>query len=71
MTGSLRPGEVVLVGSAASVQFSRPFRFRLIKAQTSTTCDGWAWLDGYQLDGEGQAVERRTIFVQLAGLRRR
>jgi hypothetical protein len=32
------------------------------------TYDGWAWLDGYQLNAAGDAVERRSIFVQLSGL---
>jgi hypothetical protein len=29
---------------------------------------GWTWLDGYQLDAGGDAVERRSIFVQIDGL---
>jgi hypothetical protein len=33
------------------------------------TYTGWVWLDGYQLDESGDAVERRSIFVQVAGLR--
>jgi hypothetical protein len=32
------------------------------------TYRGWAWLTGYQLDDRGNAVEKREIFVQLAGL---
>ncbi|MFG1845759.1 hypothetical protein [Micromonospora carbonacea] len=35
-----------------------------------TTCDGWCWVDVYQLDARGEAVERRTIFVRPDGLRR-
>ncbi|MBB5829831.1 hypothetical protein [Micromonospora carbonacea] len=35
-----------------------------------TTYDGWCWLDVYQLDARGEAVERRTIFVRPDGLRR-
>jgi len=26
------------------------------------------WLDGYQLNPAGEAVERRSIFVQIKGL---
>ncbi|NUR74464.1 MAG: hypothetical protein HOU81_26945, partial [Hamadaea sp.] len=33
------------------------------------TYDGWLWLDGYQLNAAGDAVERRSIFVQGNGLR--
>jgi hypothetical protein len=43
--------------------------FRVIRVHDWQTADGWAWLDGYQLDSTGDAVERRSIFVQLTGLR--
>jgi hypothetical protein len=43
--------------------------FRVIRVHDWQTADGWAWLDGYQLDSSGDAVERRSIFVQLVGLR--
>jgi hypothetical protein len=42
--------------------------FRVIRVHDWPTYDGWAWLDGYQLDASGDAVERRSIFVQLTGL---
>jgi hypothetical protein len=42
--------------------------FRVIRVHDWQTADGWAWLDGYQLDSAGDAVERRSIFVQLRGL---
>jgi hypothetical protein len=66
-----RPGDVVVVGRAASVQFAgvAGFNFRVIRVDEKSTYQGWCWLDGYQLDGGGDAVERRSIFVQLAGLR--
>jgi hypothetical protein len=41
--------------------------FRVIRVQDSA-CDGWAWLDGYELDSAGEAVARRSIFVRLHGL---
>lgn len=63
-----RAGDTVLVTKTASVQFRRPFMFRVIRTRDWTTYDGWIWLDGYQLDDEGDAVERRDIFVQPAGL---
>lgn len=67
----LRSGETVLVDRAASVQFSEPLLFRVIRILDWATYDGWAWLDGYVLDRVGLAVERRTIFVQPRGLRRK
>ena len=68
----LHPGDVVLVGRAASVQFSgrSGFSFRIIAVDGRPTYAGWVWLDGYQLDRRGQAVARRRIFVRVAGLRR-
>lgn len=67
----LRAGDLLQVTAAASVQFTvRPIVFRLIRVLDRPTFDGWVWLDGYQLDGRGDAVARRSIFVQPAGLRR-
>nr|WP_084504320.1 hypothetical protein [Actinoplanes sp. N902-109] len=68
---TLTPGDVVLVGRAASVQFTgrSGFAFRIIAVDSRPTYDGWVWLDGYQLDRRGQAVARRRIFVCEAGLR--
>jgi hypothetical protein len=42
--------------------------FRVIRVHDWPTYAGWAWLDGYQLNAAGDAVERRSIFVQLKGL---
>jgi hypothetical protein len=63
-----RSGDVLRVTRAASVQFSHPMLFRVIRVHDWKTYDGWAWLDGYQLNAAGDAVERRSIFVQLNGL---
>jgi hypothetical protein len=52
----------------ASVQFTEPMMFRVIRVHDWQTYDGWTWLDGYQLNSAGDAVERRSIFVQLRGL---
>jgi hypothetical protein len=65
-----RAGEVLRVTRAASVQFTSPMLFRVIRVHDWSTYDGWAWLDGYELNSVGDAVERRSIFVQLAGLQR-
>lgn len=63
-----RSGDVLRVTRAASIQFNKPMMFRVIRVQDWQTYNGWAWLDGYQLNSVGDAVERRCIFVQLDGL---
>lgn len=63
-----RSGDVLKVTRAASVQFSEPMMFRVIRVHDWQTYDGWAWLDGYQLNSVGDAVERRSIFVLVDGL---
>ncbi|MDG4759178.1 hypothetical protein [Micromonospora sp. WMMD710] len=64
------PGTELWIDREASVQFLRQrFRFRVISACSKPTYRGWAWITGYQLDDRGNAVEKREIFVQLAGLR--
>jgi hypothetical protein len=42
--------------------------FRVIRVHDWQSADGWAWLDGYELDASGVAVLRRSIYVQLSGL---
>jgi hypothetical protein len=64
-----RSGDVLHVTRAASVQFADPLLFRVIRVHDWPTYEGWIWLDGYELNAAGDAVERRSIFVQLAGLR--
>jgi len=63
-------GDVLLVGPQASVQFNPPIIFRVIRVLPYSTYEGWVWLDGYQLNSTGDAVERRSIFVQIRGLRK-
>jgi hypothetical protein len=64
-----RSGDVLHVTRAASVQFAEPLLFRVIRVHDWPTYDGWVWLDGYELNAAGDAVERRSIFVQINGLR--
>ena len=64
-----RSGDVIHVTKAASVQFAAPMLFRVIRVHDWPTYEGWIWLDGYELNGSGDAVERRSIFVQVGGLR--
>lgn len=63
-------GDVLDITRAASIQFIRPITFRLVRVLDWPTYDGWAWLDGYEMGPKGDAVTRRTIFVQPAELRR-
>jgi hypothetical protein len=68
-----RCGDVLQIGAQASVQFAggRGFLFRVIRVmdqETRETYADWAWLEGYELGGNGEAVERRQIFVRSAGL---
>ena len=64
-----RSGDVIHVTKAASVQFASPMLFRVIRVHDWPTYEGWVWLDGYELNSAGDAVERRSIFVQVNGLR--
>lgn len=64
-----RSGDVLQVTRAASVQFAEPLLFRVIRVHDWPTYDGWVWLDGYELNAAGEAVTRRSIFVQVNGLR--
>lgn len=70
-TGAPLPkaGDLVQVTRAASVQFVEPIRCRVVRVLDWITYDRWVWLDVYQLDDRGDAVARRSIFVQPAGLR--
>jgi len=64
-----RSGDVLHVTRAASVQFLEPLLFRVIRVHDWPTYHGWVWLDGYELNASGEAVDRRSIFVQIDGLR--
>lgn len=63
-----RAGDILHVTREASVQFATPMMFRVIRVHDWPTYDGWLWLDGYQLNAAGDAIERRSIFVQQEGL---
>lgn len=63
-------GDIVVLSRAASVQFVNPRLFRVIRVHDWPTYDGWAWIDGYELNPAGDAVDQRTVFVSLDGLRK-
>ncbi|MEU7922569.1 hypothetical protein [Micromonospora zamorensis] len=46
----------------------RPIFVRVIRVLDWPTYDGWLWIDGYELAGNGDAVARRSLFVMPAGL---
>ncbi|GAA0562939.1 hypothetical protein GCM10010172_52800 [Paractinoplanes ferrugineus] len=74
MTEALpQPGDVLCVGGAASVQFQgdRALTFRVIRVDPRITYDGWLWIDGYVLGPNGDALQRRVIFVKRDGLRKK
>ncbi len=64
-------GDLLHIGVEASVQFATPILVRVIRVHTDwQTYHGWVWLDVYQLDRRtGEALTRREIFVQYAGLK--
>lgn len=64
-----RGGDVLHITKAASVQFAAPIFYRVIRVHDWPTYEGWVWLDGYEMNTAGDAVERRSIFVQINGLR--
>ncbi|MFI6762461.1 hypothetical protein ACIBF5_25330 [Micromonospora sp. NPDC050417] len=63
-------GDLLRIDARASVQFigAPPLIFRVISVSEKATYDGWAWITGYVLNAKGEAVEKRELFVQPAGL---
>ncbi|MGC4744488.1 hypothetical protein ACLQ28_02315 [Micromonospora sp. DT201] len=68
---ALKPGDVLLIGEACSVQFAgaRALRLRLVSVDPRPTYHGWVWLAGYVLNDKGLAVDKREVYVRRAGLR--
>jgi hypothetical protein len=68
---TLTTGAVFFVGRDASVQFAgdSAITVRVIRVDRRPTYAGWEWLDVYVLGFRGEAIDRRQIFVQTAGLR--
>lgn len=63
-------GAIVRVNGDASCQFAgQDFLLRVIGTDTyGSTPTGWLWIDGYVLNACGEAVDRRRLFLQPAGL---
>ncbi|MEV6799660.1 hypothetical protein AB0M91_15110 [Micromonospora rifamycinica] len=62
----------MLLDHRASVQFAgeRALWLRVSSVDDRPTYDGWVWLTGYSINqATGEAMARREVFVQIAGLR--
>ncbi|SCL18807.1 hypothetical protein GA0070616_1596 [Micromonospora nigra] len=68
---TFKPGDVLLIGEACSVQFAgdRALRLRLVSVDSYPTYDGWVWLAGYVLNDKDLATDKREVFVQRSGVR--
>ncbi|MBM0276044.1 hypothetical protein [Micromonospora tarensis] len=66
-----RPGDVVLVGAACSVQFTgeRELTLRVVSVGEVDPYTDWMWITGYVLDVRGLAKAKRELYVMRAGLR--
>ncbi|MFD1084604.1 hypothetical protein [Micromonospora andamanensis] len=42
---------------------------RVIRRLDRSTYDGWVWVDVYQLDRNGDATARRSLFLMPKGMR--
>ncbi|MET8358645.1 hypothetical protein [Micromonospora sp. NPDC005171] len=68
---TLKPGDLLMIDEACSVQFARdrPLRLRLVSVDPRPTYHGWVWLTSYVLNDKGLAIDKREVFVQQAGIR--
>jgi hypothetical protein len=67
--GQLQVGATYQVGADCGVPHGfRPILFRLGHVDEKPTYEHMSWLDGYELDEHGKAVEQRRIYVITAGL---
>ncbi|MEV6524203.1 hypothetical protein AB0M43_19815 [Longispora sp. NPDC051575] len=63
------PGDVVRLTKSASPQFGKPLLLRVTKTEgRRSSVYGWAWIEGYVLDNSGNAVTKRSVFVNLNGI---
>ncbi|GAB3935379.1 hypothetical protein [Micromonospora vulcania] len=66
----VRSGDLLHLTRAASPQFAQPIMVRVIRALPDRhTYHGWLWIEAYQLGPNGDAIERRELFVMPAGVR--
>jgi hypothetical protein len=65
-----QPGDLLIIDGRASVQFAgdRALLLRVTTVSQAPTYHGWTWLTGYAVDQSDQAIEKREVYVQLAGV---
>ncbi|MEV6366218.1 hypothetical protein AB0L86_04910 [Micromonospora musae] len=65
----IKVGDVLHLTRAASPQFVTPITVRVVRELTDRYPPyGWTWIDCYQLDARGDAVDKRELFVMREGL---
>lgn len=72
IVGPPAPGALVVLGREATPQLeppNTPLTMRVVRTEPTNQDPEWVWLTGYELDGAGNAVEQRTIYARLAGIR--
>ncbi|MCX4387696.1 hypothetical protein OG777_12230 [Micromonospora peucetia] len=66
----IRSGDVLHLTRSASPQFVRPITVRVIRLLVDWhTYHGWCWMDVYELNAHGDAVDRRSLYVLYEGVR--
>ncbi|MCO1593563.1 hypothetical protein M8C17_00085 [Micromonospora sp. RHAY321] len=69
MIATMKAGDLVHLTRAASPQFVRPIRVRVIRELPERhTYPGWVWIEGYELGRAGVATEKRELFVLREGI---
>lgn len=59
---STQTGDVVLLDVRAAEEFAaHPIVYSVTDVRPGS--NGWAWLDGYELDSNGKARNRRAVYV--------
>lgn len=68
---SIHSGDVVLLDSRAAAAFAaHPMVYLAERVESDHDRPGWAWLDGYELDSTGKALDRREVYVYTEELAR-
>jgi hypothetical protein len=63
-------GDVIQLGKGCGVPWEYlPTLVRVIRMHDWTTSQGMAWIDVYQLNADGDAVARRSVYVQVSGIK--
>jgi hypothetical protein len=68
-----RSGDVVRLDACddggANVPWSfAPILYRIIRVHDWPTWEGTVWLDGYALNRNGDAAERRSVYTRIDGI---